>query len=281
MNFENVSAATDFINAIRHVCPCKENSASAQPPARTMTMQTSNLASSCQPSSSQPQSVVRPFNQPTGPASRRTFMKPTSTFRRTVTKLPAPASQNSNTQFILPKPPVVPQHVVDWDSLPVPSIPTPSDDRFDNQATTQPQSSILVTNELDLRHPRPSDDDEFSATDSRPSSRRRLWESDDPLPPSSLPDLTPPSSDTAVTTNDMSSQAVDESRAQKISEPSTGLDPQNSLLSSLQDSLNIYNMPKVELEALVAQIVREDQFAKLVSNFTLLCVGLTKPTGQA
>ena len=43
MNFENVAAANDFVAAIRQVCPCKENSNSAQPPARALTTQPPNL----------------------------------------------------------------------------------------------------------------------------------------------------------------------------------------------------------------------------------------------
>lgn len=191
-------------------------------------------------------------------------MKPANTFRRTVTKLPPPPPlQTNNTQVTPHRPLLAPQHIVDWDSLPVSSALPPSDDPLLHQPISQPTSSIPITSEREPVHPRPSGDDLFS----RPTNRRRIWESDDTLPPSSLPEPTPPSSSTAVTVNNTQSQALNSSQIPKPSNPTSILSSKEQFLSSLQDSLDIYDMPKAELEILIANIVREDQFAKLVSVF--------------
>ena len=268
MNFENSSSAAAFIDAIRLVCPCKETTGPSGTtqgflPNRSMTL---NMQGPVNPGVPGPMSHFNGISKQVGPSQTRTFMKPPGTFRRSVTKLPTqPVFGLKDDTQSQPRALVTATQPMDWDSLSSSAMAAPSDDILSSQQVTNTSiTGSTPGGEVRSSYTRPAKNDVSFRDDQRPSNRRRILEADNTLPPSSLPDSSPPTSDTVVSCIDQPTTSTTERPC--APEPSLASPPDHNadILSSLQESITIYDLPKSELESLVAQIVREDSFAKLV-----------------
>ncbi|KAI0051844.1 hypothetical protein FA95DRAFT_1602336 [Auriscalpium vulgare] len=295
INFSTPGAAAEFVNAIRAVCPCKENGAPAQPgmPARA-------------PSALSPAYIPRPSTIQTGilsgpgivPAPAPPFgLVRAHTLQRQATSVGHPppkpvraadASSSSGLSIASSDgPQMQPAMLEDRSSSPRPSV---GQSRFSGSAYTQltrantyahegsaapTQSEPHCTHPLH-GHPAPADTAPSANAFAAPShslNRHTTYagagaESSQGRHSSSLPASTPdPPSSSAPTSTLMGPPPVpmQASPTPAMNAP-TAVSTRQNFIDSLQDSPGLNDLSRTELEGLVGQVIRDPGFVKLLEK---------------
>ncbi|GJE92082.1 hypothetical protein PsYK624_082350 [Phanerochaete sordida] len=286
MNFQTAADATSFIEAVRHVCPCKANPPSQTTLARAATMTLGPTTSAAQP----PASISAKMPPPPVPASASTRQP----LRSSATMHSRPLSS-----VLVP--------VTSWDKRPGPPTatyparptlsstihPSPSG----NTAVTAPPFSSGPTSTSDAPLPLSCSGDlisqahlETSATStitlntvsqscsSNQSASNIIAATRSQIPYVSTPQTpcvpvaiaeTPPSPSPPTS---LTAQALPKENIDAISKDmDMNVDlPTPFVLPPLPGSLALYDIPKADLEAVIAEVVREEGFVKLLESLDSL-----------
>ncbi|KAG6831830.1 hypothetical protein H0H87_003749 [Tephrocybe sp. NHM501043] len=125
----------------------------------------------------------------------------------------------------------------------------PSEARSTTSSLPPRQSSIAHPLSLPSQHPQNSTNSSTNALEQH----------------TSLASSSPPTSSAKSAINITN----DPRHSDVTGEPATTTNPKSALLASLRDSTYLYDLPHVKLEQLVGDVVREEGFAKLASQFIL------------
>ena len=245
MTFQSTAAASQFIDAIRYVCPCKVNPTPV--PARLETYhQTPGNQTQCT-------DVPIPYQLPALPN-----LAAYNQVSRAQTMIPVTSGPASGGSILLASNRV--------DPLPVPFLGT-----VDNPSRPTTSSSVILpaptgnSNTTWDTHTPPA---AKSSTRAQPAAAAAV--NPEPLLPAPLSDLHPRLSDgddcdpTLVQPCITSSSLNSNSQAQYMPAQEISHD---AIIASLRESTKLYDLSRVELEKLVGQVVREEGFSKLVSLF--------------
>lgn len=252
MNFKNAADAISFVDAIRPVCPCKANptAAPAGLPARAMTMAPPRTSGSSSGASGSMQPPAQPGPKPAlRPAmSMQLSRPPTFPGRRQIVSEDIGTLTRADAQ---PAP-------IDSCAMVVDSVVLqPTDDLA---RPTAAYDSVTRVSELSGPAQLPSPES------SPPSvSVERVMQAQPP-----------PLVASASATHDHVAPTCSANppplRAQpslppctNIAQPTQIKDSREALLTSLREAPPLYELSRVELESLVAEVVREDGFLTLVS----------------
>ncbi|TFY77552.1 hypothetical protein EWM64_g6461 [Hericium alpestre] len=240
INFDTAASATQFINSIRLVCPCKPNNPHG--PVRNATMNSSAAMS-------QMALATAPSVPPVAQPMRRATALPQANAPRPSPRVPAKTngvpSSESDMSLFAPAP-APSSHML---SLPSDSYSSsrfssavPSSDPLPDapyQRNKARDVSGLLQNEVPMR----SEGSGFSLPGSSQSSSNTAAL----MPPPPVPNARPSFPDALPS---------DTARA--------------SLLASLHETPDLYDLTRSELEGLVSQVVREPGFGKLLENLESL-----------
>ncbi|KAH8107798.1 hypothetical protein BXZ70DRAFT_912663 [Cristinia sonorae] len=262
MNFESNDSAQSFIDAIQQVCPCKANP-NPNAPAKSSTVR--------------PLAQSRPSIINAG-ASTQLSVAPHSTediqtLRRATTLL-----------HYQPHTPKFGQHIFN-PTPPAPSVPpvlsrqtstflSPSDPAANSAAATSNPVSDCHASFVVPETYRISTHSRTTAPSSDPSSDSTLVAAS--APPSSAPPR-PVVYPTATLSKEASTSQAPTSTSNSLPIPtepaasapvltSNSANGPNALLAALRETPALYDLPRDELEYLVAQVIREDGFVKLLET---------------
>ncbi|KIK83307.1 hypothetical protein PAXRUDRAFT_704291 [Paxillus rubicundulus Ve08.2h10] len=238
ITFSNALSASQFIDAVRPVCPCKANPLPNQI-NRHPTMLSGVL--------------TRAATTAPGPLPQHTALQPANAPPSTPAHL-----QRQSTMMVPPRnptftPPVSSEHMVG--SSPLPSIAASS-----VVETSLSSDDVAFVTCSETSH----------TTDAPVGSRSAVGPSNSTQPaPSSLPDSSQPSSSNhSSAMPPPAPRSVARATDGQTQAPSrridTGVD-QSRLLTSLSELPSLYDLSRTDLEGLISQVVREDGFANLVT----------------
>lgn len=245
INFQSPNAASQFIDGIRVVCPCKENGASvpASAPARNLNP-TMLLAPKLRAIAPQPSVLSRGLSTDTPDHARSSSSSGLSVTSFGFGRDPAsrfsslPLDSSSQLSSVLPSP--------------NPLARTNSTLRLNSGAMVPLISEVGRNKARDISS---------LVQGPHPSSS---------LPPSSPPSSSAPGHDASMPPPPVPVVSSD-SRERASTEPQAGIsETQRSLfLSSLRETSELYKLSRPELESLVNDVVRQPGFARLVSLMVL------------
>ncbi|KAM5533911.1 hypothetical protein V8D89_012451 [Ganoderma adspersum] len=280
ITFQNESSATNFVDCIRFICPCKPN---AGPPARGP-----------RPSDTRPPIPAPNHSATTAYIASTPQRPPASTLRPTMSTmsvdLPLPATvQRSATA--LPRS-SSPNKLLNWDpstqggqpatpaSVSVSSSPAMTvSPAMAQHSSSDPFVPAAYINRSVRVHGSSSDVETTGPSSSLPSSSPPLAYASRPVPSSpvlmppppvppqaSLPRSTQPSQATPTSTPRTGSSVTVVSAQPTPPSCAAHPDLRSDIAATLQDSDGLYALSKEELETLVAEVIREEGFAELMRS---------------
>ncbi|KAI5890561.1 uncharacterized protein SCHCODRAFT_02690501 [Schizophyllum commune H4-8] len=245
VTFSSTPAAMQFIDSISSVCPCKAN---PPPVGQSLTRQATIMSTPARPSPYSRSASVTPTRVPHGNRSIHSVDKSTL---QTAPSFAIETESYTSPSFVVPTPPSGLKTLPETGSAlgPPPSSLPPSSpygnaaylSNLSSRATSQPPSAQDDTLPSHSGYgsrtlPTPS---QSSAPSSTPVSTSDC----EMMPPP--PPLAAPSSDSASQNQDRRDQPA-------------------PLLAAVREASGLYDMPKEELENMLANIIREEQFLSLV-----------------
>ncbi|TCD65020.1 hypothetical protein EIP91_003341 [Steccherinum ochraceum] len=254
VNFESAQAVKGFIEAIQQVCPCKANTSAAAatsgPPARTTTMRP--LPS--KPSVSQLPSSATMSTPPTSsPDDSRAFPQSQATF--------PPVARAPSITTTRPHTPKFGAHIFNpTEAAAHAALGTRSESTGSSQSRHPPPSFGGFGPRSSPARREPSSDAAYSDVSTLPSSSLRSFATASEM---GTPALVQPQPQPQP---QFQSQAAATAPITSNSPTILASDGDPSLISALRQTPSLYDLPKAELEYLIADVIREDGFVKLMET---------------
>ncbi|OAX37402.1 hypothetical protein K503DRAFT_237550 [Rhizopogon vinicolor AM-OR11-026] len=235
ITFTTAMDATQFIDAVRPVCPCKLN------PQPSLGIRTPTVVAAGPPHDFSRRGTVAPSVLQSQPSTNGTFLRPAST------ALPPdiPSSDSSLPTFTPSTPGMfTPMALSSSSTKSKVGITSSNDSTF---FTPPEQPWITVSNTTQCQAP----------PGSISSTKNSLPDSSQPSSSNSLNTMPPPPLPSSVTrSRELEGRSSEGSRTQ--------------LLSSLRDTPALYNLSHAELESMVAEVIREEGFVQLLASLDTL-----------
>ncbi|KAI1798106.1 hypothetical protein LXA43DRAFT_9044 [Ganoderma leucocontextum] len=274
ITFQNESSATNFIDCIRFICPCKPNTG---PPARGP-----------RPPQTRPPISGPSRSSTTAHTARAAPRPPASNLRPTMSSMALDAPLPATSATALPKssslnkllnrdapphggePPTPPSAFLSSASPAMTISPAAQHSSSDLSAPdTYANRSVRVhgtSNDIEMTGPSSSlPSSSPPAYTSRPVPSSPVLMPPPPVPPqASLPRSTQPSQATPTSTPRTGSSATLVT-AQPTPSPRSAIpELKSEIVATLTDSDGLYALSKEELEKLVAEVIREEGFVELM-----------------